>query len=71
MDFRAFASQTSFSQISRIRGFLGRKFLFVFSLKKKGKFLFEKKVTKMDKCVNLRRIYKKRIYIFDAKYNIY
>ena len=67
MDFRAFASQTSFSQISRIRVFLGRKFLFVFSLKKKGKFLFEKKVTKMDKCVNLRRIYKKRIYIFDAK----
>ena len=38
MEFRAFASQTTFSQISRIHVFLGRKFFFDFSLKKNGNF---------------------------------
>jgi hypothetical protein len=55
MKFRAFASQTLFSQISRIHVFWGRKFFFDFSLKKNGKFLFEKKVSKMVKYVNLRK----------------
>ena len=55
MEFRAFTSQITFSQISRIHVFLGRKFFFDFSLKKNGKFLFEKKVSKMVKYVNLRK----------------
>ena len=55
MEFRAFTSQITFSQISRIHVFLGRKFFFDFSLKKSGKFLFEKKVSKMVKYVNLRK----------------
>ena len=53
--FRAFTSQITFSQISRIHVFLGRKFFFDFSLKKNGKFLFEKKVSKMAIYVNLRK----------------
>ena len=55
MEFRAFTSQITFSQISRIHVFLGRKFFFDFSLKKNGKFLFEKKVSKMAIYVNLRK----------------
>jgi len=52
-EFRAFTSQTHFSQISKIHVFLGRKFFFDFSLKNFGNFRFEKKVSKMVKYVNL------------------
>lgn len=53
MKFRAFTSQTSFSQISKIHVFLGRKFFFDFLIKKFGNFRFEKIVSKMGKYVNL------------------
>ena len=44
--FRAFTSQITFSQISRIHVFLGRKFFFDFSLKKMENFYLKKKFQK-------------------------